>query len=74
MTSGRIAQHRNYSDIMDRHERDVRIRRVVKTFIYFLIIVALLIMFLIVRRWEQQKVNVKPSSAFVTIKIDSSRN
>ena len=74
MSSGRIAQHRNYSDIMDRHERDVRIRRVVKTFIYFLIIVALLIMFLIVRRWEQQKVNVKPSSAFVTIKIDSSRN
>ncbi len=74
MSSGRIAQHRNYSDIMERHERDVRIRRVVKTFIYFLIILALLIMFVIVRRWEQQKVNVKPSSAFVTVEIDSSRN
>ena len=73
MSSGRIAQHRNYGDIMERHERDIRIRRVVKAFIFFLIIVTLLIMLVIVRRWEQQKVNVKPSSAFVTIEIDPSR-
>jgi hypothetical protein len=65
MSSGRIAQHRNYSDIMERHERDLRIRRVVKTFIYFLIITALLIVFVIVRRWEQKKVDTKPSTALV---------
>ena len=63
MSSGRIAQHRNYSDIMERHERDVRIRRVVKTFIYFLIILALLIIFVVVRRWEQKKVDSKPQTS-----------
>ena len=74
MSSGRIAQHRNYSDIMERHERDVRIRRVVKAFIFFLIILALLILFVIVSRLDEQKVNVKPSTAFVTTEKNSSRN
>jgi len=73
MSSGRIAQHRNYGDIMERHERDVRIRRVVKAFIFFLIILALLIVFVIVSRMEEQKVTVKPSSAFVTAEKDSSQ-
>jgi len=63
MSSGRIAQHRNYGELMERHERDIRLRRIVKTFIYFLIIVALLIMFVIVRRWEQKKVDGKPGTA-----------
>ena len=61
MSSGRIAQHRNYGELMERHERDIRLRRIVKTFIYFLIIVALLIMFVIVRRWEEKKVDSKPA-------------
>lgn len=74
MSSGRIAQHRNYGDIMERHERDVRIRRVVKAFIFFLIILALLILFVIVSRLEEKKVNVKPSTAFVTTEKDPSRN
>jgi len=74
MSSGRIAQHRNYGDIMERHERDIRIRRVVKAFILFLIILALLILFVIVSRMEEQKVIVEPSTAFVTNEKDSSRN
>ena len=65
MSSGRIAQHRNYGELMERHERDIRLRRIVKTFIYFLIIVALLIMFVIVRRWEEQKVDSKTDTALV---------
>jgi len=73
MSSGRIAQHRNYSDIMERHERDIRIRRVVKTFIYFLIIAALLIVFVVVRRWEEKKVDAKPSTAFVAVEKNSSQ-
>jgi hypothetical protein len=65
MSSGRIAQHRNYGELMERHERDVKLRRIVKTFIYFLIIAALLIIFVTVRRWEQKKVNGKPETGFV---------
>ena len=52
MSSGRIAQHRNYGDIMARHERDIRIRRISRIFIYFTIIAFLILLFLLVRRWE----------------------
>ena len=65
VSSGRIAQHRNYGELMQRHERDVRLRRIVKAFIYFLIIVALLVMFVIVRRWEQKKVNTNQETGLV---------
>ena len=65
VSSGRIAQHRNYGELMERHERDIRLKRIVKAFIYFLIIVALLIMFVIVRRWEKKKINEKPETTVV---------
>jgi uncharacterized membrane protein len=67
MSSGRIAQHRNYGDIMERHERDVRIRRVVKAFIFFLIILALLILFVIVSRLEQKETPGKAVTAHHSI-------
>jgi hypothetical protein len=52
MSSGRIAQHRNYGDIMARHERDVRIKRVLRIFTYFLIAAAIVILFFMVKRIE----------------------
>lgn len=67
MSSGRIAHHRNYGELMERHERDIRLRRIAKTFIYFLIIAALLILFVIVRRWEKQKEAGKPATAYVMV-------
>jgi pilus assembly protein TadC len=60
MSSGRIAQHRNYAEVMARHERDVKLKRITRAFLYFLIIVFLLILFLIVGRWELKKNSVKP--------------
>ena len=65
MSSGRIAQHRNYGELMERHERDVRIKRVVRVFVYFLIILAMLIIFLVVKRWESND-----SSATSNTKIE----
>ena len=66
MSSGRIAQHRNYGELMERHERDIKLKRIARTFIYFLIIAFLLILFLIVRRWENKSTNTKQDSSFVT--------
>ena len=66
VSSGRIAQHRNYGELMERHERDIRLRRIVRIFVYFLIILALLIVFVIVHRWEQKKETVKPQTGLVT--------
>ncbi len=66
MSAGRIAQHRNYREIMARHERDVRIRRTVRVFIYFLIIAFLLFLFFMVKRWEQKQGKPAEKTAWVS--------
>lgn len=69
MSAGRIARHRNYGELMERHERGIKLRRIAVAAIYFLIIISLLILFLIVR-WQEQKQNsVKQESALV-VKIN----
>ncbi|GCC51721.1 hypothetical protein SanaruYs_19500 [Chryseotalea sanaruensis] len=55
MTTGNIARHRNYGDIMERHERDQKWKRMFKVFIYFLIAAFLTIILIIVLRWEQRE-------------------
>lgn len=55
MSAGRIAQHRNYGELMARHGRDVKLRRITRVVIYFLIIAFLMILFIIVARWENRK-------------------
>jgi len=70
MSSGRIAQHRNYGDIMARHERDIKLRRISRVFIYFIIIAVLILIFLIVRRWER---NVEPKGKQSTALVQQVR-
>jgi hypothetical protein len=55
MSSGRIAQHRNYGEIMARHEKEVRIKRIVRLFMYFLIIAFVITLFVIIKRVEEKK-------------------
>lgn len=60
MSSGRIAQHRNYADVMARHERDIKLKRVVRAFVYFLVIAFLLILFFFFKRWEARESAGRP--------------
>jgi hypothetical protein len=46
MSAGRLARYRNYENLMARHERDLRIKRLSKLIIYVLIIVILVCTFL----------------------------
>lgn len=55
ISSGRIARHRNYSELMRQHDKEVRLKRVLRVFTYFLIILFLLILLLIVIRWESKQ-------------------
>lgn len=72
MSSGRIAQHRNYGDIMARHEKDLRIKRTLRIFTYFLIIAVIVILFFIVKQIEKKKVpGLKPVHSSI---IGSPRN
>lgn len=61
MSSGRIARHRNYSELMRQHERDTRLKRVLRVFLYFVIAMILIVLLVMVTRWEQ-RANKKTSS------------
>jgi hypothetical protein len=65
ISSGRIAQHRNYGELMAIHERDKKIKRVTRVFVYFLIVAVMLFFFFMVRRWEIKK-NDKTPKAMTT--------
>jgi pilus assembly protein TadC len=68
MSAGRIAQHRNYGDIMARHERDIKLKRITRIFIYFILIAIITILFFFVRRWEKNYVpKGKEVTAFVKV-------
>ena len=56
MSSGKIAQHRNYGELMRQHEHDVKFKRIFKVFVYFLIILFIIILLVIVLRWEKRTV------------------
>lgn len=55
MSAGRIARHRNYSELMRIYDRDMRLKRVLRAFTYFLIILFLLVILLIIWRWEERQ-------------------
>ncbi len=55
MSTGRIARHRNYSELMRIYDRDMRLKRVLRAFTYFLVILFLLIILLIIWRWEERQ-------------------
>jgi len=55
MSTGRIARHRNYSELMRQHDRDNRLKRVLRVFTYFLVVLFLLIILVIVLRWEKKQ-------------------
>ena len=69
MSSGRIAQHRNYGDIMARHERDMKLKRITQFFTYILVIIIIILLFVaffLIRRWEKKPLpKEKPSTALV---------
>jgi len=54
------------------HERDKKIKRVTRVFIYFLIVAVLLSLFFIVRRWEIKK-NDNGTKAMTTQSVNGNQ-
>lgn len=67
MSAGNIARHRNYGELMHRHERDQKLKRIFRLFVYFLVIAFLLIILIIVVRWEKRSVNT--TKAFLNSEV-----
>jgi hypothetical protein len=45
---------RNYGDVLQRHERDVKIKKIVKVFTFFAIILIVVMLLIIVTRTEKR--------------------
>lgn len=69
MNSGRIARYRNYEDLLARHERDVRIKRLSRLVVYILIIVILICTFLalVIIRDKKNRPHPNPKPPAVTM-------
>jgi len=46
---------RNYGSVLKQHEEGRRIKLIVRIFTFFLIIAALILLFVVVTRWEQKQ-------------------
>lgn len=57
MSTGRIARHRNYSELMRQHDSNTKLKRILRVFAYFLVALFFLIILIIVLRWEKKQVS-----------------
>lgn len=69
MSAGRIARHRNYSELMRQHERDSKLKRILRVFTYFLIALFVLLLLLIVSRWETKQVDKSEKRTSIEIQF-----
>jgi hypothetical protein len=71
VSEGNLARHRNYGLLMKKHHRDLRIRRLTIVLIYVLMIIAILAIFIVVKRDEQQR-KVQPERSPSTAMVYTS--
>ncbi|MFM7428843.1 MAG: hypothetical protein ACKO1F_02980 [Flammeovirgaceae bacterium] len=48
-------RYRNYNAVLKQHETDMKIKKIMKVFVYFLIIAFVTILLVMVMRWEKQQ-------------------
>lgn len=66
MTASGADRYRNYGALMQRYEQGQRLRKAVRVFVLFAIILALVMLLLILARWEtnQSAINNKTTHLF----------
>ena len=71
MSAGNLQRYRNYSALMQQHEQEVKLKRIFRVFLYFIIIALLLVMLFFVLRWEQKYQDQKNKKAETATAINS---
>ncbi len=74
LSSGRIAKHRNYDELMATHERDKKIKRIVNLLAYILITIILLLLFFMVKTLENKSSEKVQKEKEIHSKIDKGFN
>ena len=67
MTSSGADRFRNYGDVLQRHEQEMRIKRIIRVFTLFAVILILVVLIVIVARFE----NEAAESSLLTTKMVS---
>lgn len=67
MTAGGSSRFRNYGDVLQRHEREQRIKKLVKVFTMFAIILIVVMLLIIVIRTEKKIEKRKTTTSNVSI-------
>jgi hypothetical protein len=61
LTARGSERFRNYSAVLKQHEENRRIKTLVKIFTYFIIIAALVLVIVLLSRWEERPASVLPA-------------
>jgi LPS O-antigen subunit length determinant protein (WzzB/FepE family) len=54
---------RNYNSILKQHDESKRIKTIIRIFTFFFIIVALILIFVVVSRWEKKQTEFEKKSS-----------
>lgn len=54
-------RYRNYGSVLKQHGDGKKIKIIVRIFTFFFIIIALILVFIVVSRWEEKQLNKKTS-------------
>lgn len=59
---------RNYGNVLERHERDVKVKKIIRVFSYFAIILIVVMLIIIITRTEKKMTKEQPraTSSLVT--------
>jgi len=60
MTARGADRFRNFNNVMQRHEKEMRIKKIVKVFTFFAVILILVMLIIIVTRFEKRQEEKKP--------------
>lgn len=64
---------RNFNTIVKRHEQDQRVKKIVRIFVFFAIVLILILVFILVNRWEERQLKKVKASIHQTTKMEPAK-
>lgn len=62
LTARGSERYKNYGSVLQQHEKEQRMKKIVKVFAFFLVIAIAVLLYMIVQRWEEKKMKKEKTS------------
>lgn len=62
LTARGSERYKNYGSVLQQHEKEQRMKKIVKVFAFFLVIAIAVLLYMIVQRWEEKKIKKEKTS------------